>query len=88
MEVSLHNCRSHSGIPCKVAVLMSDTGAYSCRAGSECVYNNSGKQRQAGPHENGLKPMSAFAVSGVDGIGILQEKLLLFPWEMAQKVKN
>ena len=33
-----------------------------------------------GPHENGLKPMSAFAVSGVDGIGILQEKLLPFPW--------
>ena len=37
MEVSLHNCRSHSGIPCKVAVLMSDAGAYSCRAGSESV---------------------------------------------------
>lgn len=37
------------------------------------MYNNNGEQRQGGPHENGLKPMSAFAVSGADGICILQE---------------
>ena len=46
------------------------------------MHNNNGEQRQGGPHENGLKPMSSFAVSGADGIGILQEKLLSFPWEL------